>query len=330
MYSNFIYLSKNIAINEKVIKLRQKRIQRSANSGVRRTIFLVIFLIVAASAGLVGSAAAGWIQVDLAPVQQILSWIGVEDQEFQRAERTGEQAMVKDSTSQQTGEPAESSEDAPTPDQLRTLAVVAGNVNLSNERGNILQELNGLKLAARTVFSMEAWSEEIIERSHADYDQVLSEVSSIIYEAALRSGLEPVERYIHRALPTGVRPGFDVRYEYGLRDFAIYNPTDTDYYMQVSISGQEVRVSWSALPAEDWLLPEISISELERFPPKKILLIDHRNKTGMRQIEAGAEGLLIKIYRTIGGQQELIAKDYYPPSPEVFTIPPSAEVEDDS
>ncbi len=339
--------------------MRQKRSQQSGGRGFFGFLLNLILILMLLAAGIVGLHALGWIQIEYEPVKQLLSWAdfnnngqnAASNNEDQDADETsskedqqGQNDAAADAPSgeQPQDTPAHGPEESTTEQPAATqpepaeqpagtregvLATVSGTVAADDGQRALLMQLDGMKIASRGVLSIEDWLSEAEISEPASYNWVLSQMSSLIYEAALRSGLEPVERYLHDELPEGMKPGFDVRYEHGKRNFSIYNPTDHEVYLQLAFDNQQATLSIRGVMGEDWQQPAIRVSAPENFAPETILVVDHQNRTGRTVARPGREGLLVKVYRKIGDEpEELVAKDYYAPQPELITVPPVSQV----
>ncbi|HEX7056019.1 MAG TPA: hypothetical protein VF260_02315 [Bacilli bacterium] len=149
-------------------------------------------------------------------------------------------------------------------------------------------------------------------------------VASVFYEAAIRAGFAVGERHIHRDLPEGLAPGFDVDVAAG-KDLALFNPYSFAVTCRVGAEGDKLAVELLAPENAEWQTPTIAITQ-ETFPAEQINLVDFALPAGGTvKREAGKDGVLIKVAGKINGEQKVIAKDFYAPHPAVIARAPSDE-----
>ncbi|KRE93057.1 hypothetical protein ASG89_05970 [Paenibacillus sp. Soil766] len=190
-----------------------------------------------------------------------------------------------------------------------------------------LEHAGLIKIEPGKLFSYQAWLTEVskgkVPEKKADE---LSHVASLLYEAALRAGMQVGERYPHQDNPDYAAAGFDVNFQSDLRDLTFYNSIDVAITVGVIYNGETPVVTFNGKPEADWKGPKITVSK-EVFAPESIALTDFTLAGQGDKRSEGQSGLLVKVFadRKNDGKNELIYKDYYAPHPTVIAKAPTAE-----
>ncbi|MBS2008899.1 MAG: VanW family protein [Cyanobacteria bacterium SZAS TMP-1] len=119
-------------------------------------------------------------------------------------------------------------------------------------------------------------------------------VSSTLYQVALLSGMDIVERTPHTNTVSSVAPGLDATVWYGRADLKFKNPYDQAVAIDCHQEGQQLIISIKGDAATQVALNKVS-PELRR-----------------RQI--GPEGdrtLIVEVYRKDSGHEHLVSRDRY-------------------
>ena len=202
-------------------------------------------------------------------------------------------------------------------------AAVDGWPRLATVRANA--DVSGLKegaklridLPAAGTFSYRQW------RATPGVEGVQNDavVASLIFEAALRAGLEVGERHIHPSLPTGTRAGFDVDVSEG-KDLTLRNGYTFPVALTLASSGGTLIAEVKGDAPEDWKAPSVTVSEPQTFQPERMELVSaDRSELG---VTTGKPGLLVKVY--VNGQ--LAHKDFYAPVPTRIVRAPSQDMQE--
>lgn len=204
-------------------------------------------------------------------------------------------------------EQAAREKDAP-PDGARLLVQVRGEWQLAE--GVDLAGLDGVQLAAGQMFSLRS----LMEKGAGDG---WSHPASLLHEAAVKAGLAIAERHIGLGLADGVSPGFEAVVDGKSRDLKIYNGHDFDLWVQAGTDLAGIPfIRLVGDPPDGWRTPVISV-ETERFAPETMVVaIGHSSRT-YEPAWTSRDGLLAKVFRTEGGNRELLYKDFYPALPKV-------------
>jgi len=189
---------------------------------------------------------------------------------------------------------------------------LVGTPDIAAEVSKMLVTLDGYILQPNKVFSFNEWysSQQLNSSNNAK-----SALASIIYEVAVRTGMEVGERYTHLTLPKFTNPGFDVEILDEQKNMSIRNPYRYSFQFQNTdvASTQAVNVLTNAKSVQ---LPLISLDN-KTLPFEKVLLADKRG--GGTDLPAGAvNGAIIKVFSVMGGQEkQLVSRDYYPSQAQI-------------
>lgn len=152
------------------------------------------------------------------------------------------------------------------------------------------------------------------------------QVSSTLYQAALRGGLDIIERW-HHSVPIGYLPlGMDAAVASGTKDLVIQNPYQTPLMIGAWIEGDEHITA--LFGAEDVPVPKVSVEirQQRQLLPSTILVEDDQLDKGVEVVvQSGKKGHWLQVYRITeqdDGRQweELISEDHYPPVNEILRI----------
>lgn len=187
-----------------------------------------------------------------------------------------------------------------------------------------------LKLDPGKLLSLNDWVRETVKNKKLEAKEAeLSHLAGMLYEGALRAGLEVGERYIHTDLPNYAAAGFDVHFEPDRKNLTLYNPYDFAFKLEVAYNGQLPVLSLVGSPSAKWSAVSLDVQK-ETVSPDKLMLVDFSlagGKVAEVKREDGKDGLLVKVYKK-GKENEpktLLAKDYYAPHPVVAARAPTAE-----
>lgn len=154
----------------------------------------------------------------------------------------------------------------------------------------------------------------------------ICQVSSTLYQSALRGGLNIVERW-HHSVPIGYLPlGMDAAVASGTKDLVIQNPYQTPLMIGAWIEGNQHITA--IFGAKDVQVPKVNVEirKQRKLIPTTTLVEDDQLDKGVKVVvQPGENGHWLQVYRTMeqeDGRQreELISEDYYPPVDEIIHI----------
>jgi len=201
-------------------------------------------------------------------------------------------------------------------------------VPLSKHEIAWLNEMDQLEFLPDGMFSFNQWVDQIqTAKGLVATEAELSHIAGLLYEAAVRAGLDIGERNTHLKIQEYATAGFDTAIIAGKRDLTFANLQAFTIAAAVDMEKGNSVLSLNGTPAAEWKAPTIKVSE-EKFAPDQLILIDYSLSTTAKDIvrEQGTEGFLIKVTCdcSLRGESKLFSKDYYAPEPTVIARAPEA------
>lgn len=153
----------------------------------------------------------------------------------------------------------------------------------------------------------------------------ICQVSSTIYNAALKAGLSIVERHNH-GLPVGyLPPGYDATVAYNYRDLKFKNNTSSYILIHMQIHNNELVATFFGDPSrtKEVKIMTKSIQTIE--PPVHYQELKDQPSSYCELIQEGKPGYIVETIRVFyeNGEevyQESLGKNYYSPTPEVYAV----------
>lgn len=151
----------------------------------------------------------------------------------------------------------------------------------------------------------------------------ICQVSTTLYNAVLRAGLEIVERRNH-SLPVGYAPlGQDATFASGHINFKFKNTTGKYVLIRTSSANDTLTVKLFGTmdPSITYEIKSTTLREID--PPKKFVKNASLPKGKIELLQAGKVGYVVETYRykKVGGKivdKERISKDTYKPQPALY------------
>lgn len=162
------------------------------------------------------------------------------------------------------------------------------------------------------------------------------QVSSTLYNAALRSDLRILERSRHSRLVNYVEPGLDAAVAYGSIDLQFLNNSGGYLFIAAGCSNGAVTISIYGRVEH---MPEVKIARrVEKvLEPPQVITVDPSLLPGQAFVEEeGSRGFLVTVERVKKDRKgkaitrEFISKDLYPARPRVVLVGPSGGLPRDS
>ncbi|GAW94216.1 VanW family protein [Calderihabitans maritimus] len=153
------------------------------------------------------------------------------------------------------------------------------------------------------------------------------QVSSTLYNAALRANLSIIERRRH-SLPVKYVPlGTDATVAYGLIDLKFQNNTGGHLLIRTRVDRDRLTVKIFGNPENQ---PKVTIVSrvIETMPPKVLYKVDTGLPPGKNLVEReGTPGYKTEVVRIAREgnkvvKKEIISRDIYPPEPAIVRVPP--------
>jgi len=156
-------------------------------------------------------------------------------------------------------------------------------------------------------------------------------IATGVYNAALRAGLEPVERHAHSGLVSYAPPGCDAAVVYGVEDLKFRNTTDSAILVRTLADDDRVVVAlFGATPPEGYKV-EVESRILETLTPKTIEKIDPALQQGQTAVDQKPKtGFVVKVdrYFTENGKvlkHDVIASECRPARDKIVRVPVPVE-----
>ncbi len=151
----------------------------------------------------------------------------------------------------------------------------------------------------------------------------ICQVSTTLYNAVLRAGLEIVERRNH-SLPVSYAPlGQDATFAEGYINFKFRNSTDKYILIRTSSEGGRLTVKlFGSLDAGvSYDIKSVTLQEID--PPTKYVKNTSLPKGSVKLLQRGKPGYVVETYRykKVNGRvvdKERISKDTYKPQPALY------------
>lgn len=143
--------------------------------------------------------------------------------------------------------------------------------------------------------------------------EALDFVASLIYQNVLNIHSEILERHSQHKVPGYLEPGIEATINRnGKKDLQFVNRMATPIKLKLSVEAQQLKAEIYSSGQE----AEVTASVVrdEEIKPRTITRFTNDLSIGQaREIQKGAQGLRVSVYRVIDGVEELVSKDYYPP-----------------
>ena len=204
-------------------------------------------------------------------------------------------------------------------------------ISLSNETmpestmgiNELVLALNDTVVEPNMAFSMINQLGDAINLSNRE---AINFIASNLYNAALNSNGEIIERHSQNKIPSYLSPGLEAKVDVlAGKDLKFANTLTTPILLKLSIDGEKLltEIYTSRKEAE----VSISVTRNETVLPRTITRYSSDLSTGQKQqIQEGTEGLRVSVYRTVYGEQQLVSRDYYPPVNRIVVeSPPQRE-----
>ncbi|MGN7358067.1 VanW family protein [Paenibacillus sp. SAF-054] len=190
-----------------------------------------------------------------------------------------------------------------------------GTKEMNDRMLNVLGRLQNVEIRPNTQFSMNQWLElNKFEKKQGKEGEDIAYTASLLYESAVKAGMEIGERHLHRQLPPYAAPGFDVYIEPADHDLTFYNSLGFSIFISVkkTIDGMP-QIIFEGQPAAGWKQPQINVNT-KKYAPKNFEVTDAKLAPNAISVKsAGTEGLMIEV--TDGTRK--ISRDFYAPQPAV-------------
>lgn len=158
-----------------------------------------------------------------------------------------------------------------------------------------------------------------------DFGGGVCQVAGTLYLAALRAGMDVVQRHRHSRAIEYLPPGLDATVNFGSLDLKIRNPFDTPLYLRTFVKGGRLTVLF--LGKKERGVTYKIVRVVERFRASQVKQIPDTNlKLGtLEVVDKGSSGYRVVIWRLrfegrVLTKREQISSDIYPPRPKIVRV----------
>ena len=175
---------------------------------------------------------------------------------------------------------------------------------------DLAQVLNDRVIAPGETFS---FIQSLGENVDLTNNEELHFTASLIYQNALHTNTEIVERHSQHVVPSYLEPGIEAAVtSSGDKDLQFINRLATPIKLKLSVEAQQLKVEMYTTQKEAAVTTRVVRDE--EIKPRTITRYSNELAVGqVQEIQKGEQGLRVSIYRVIDGVEELVSRDYYPP-----------------
>ena len=175
---------------------------------------------------------------------------------------------------------------------------------------DIAQALNDRVIEPGETFS---FIQSVGENAALANSEALHFVASLIYQNALNTRTEIVERHSQHVVPSYLEPGIEAAVtSSGDKDLQFINRLATPIKLKLSVEAQQLKVEIYTSQQEDPVTTRVVRDE--EIKPRTITRYSNELAVGqVKEIQKGEQGLRVSVYRVMDGIEELVSRDYYPP-----------------
>ncbi|MEK4530207.1 VanW family protein [Solibacillus sp. FSL K6-1554] len=138
-------------------------------------------------------------------------------------------------------------------------------------------------------------------------------VASNLYNAALNMNAEVMERHSQNEIPSYLKPGLEAKVDaLANEDLKFVNTSSNPVVLKLIMEEGNLKTEVYT-PAKETEV-DMTVSKDEEIQPRTITRYSSDLAIGQtEQVQEGAKGLRVSVYRTAFDEQKLVSRDYYPP-----------------
>ena len=143
--------------------------------------------------------------------------------------------------------------------------------------------------------------------------EAINFVASNLYNAALNINAEILERHSQNQIPSYLKPGLEAKVDaLANEDLKFMNTSSHPVVLKLTMEEGNMKTEVYT-PAKETEV-DVTVSQDEEIQPRTITRYSADLAIGQtEQIQEGAKGLRVSVYRTAFDEQKLVSRDYYPP-----------------
>lgn len=170
--------------------------------------------------------------------------------------------------------------------------------------------LNETVIEPQTAFSM---IEKLEDTMNLANREAINFVASNLYNAALNINAEILERHSQNEIPSYLKAGLEAKVDaLANEDFKFANSSSNPVVLKLIMEEGNLKTEVYT-PAKETEV-DVTVSQDEEIQPRTITRYSADLAIGQtEQLQEGAKGLRVSVYRTAFDEQKLVSRDYYPP-----------------
>ena len=180
---------------------------------------------------------------------------------------------------------------------------------------DIANALNDRVIAPGETFSFVQSLEENIDVANSE---ALNFVASLIYQNVLNIDAEIAERHSQHKVPAYLEPGIEAAVNSsGEKDLQFINRMTAPIKLKLSVEAQQLKMEVYTTQEEAEVITRVVRDE--EITPRTITRYSNDLAIGqVKEVQKGEQGLRVSVYRVIDGVEELVSRDYYPPTNQIL------------
>ncbi|WP_339174831.1 VanW family protein [Solibacillus sp. FSL R5-0691] len=162
----------------------------------------------------------------------------------------------------------------------------------------------------QTAFSM---IEKLGDTINLANREAINFVASNLYNAALNINAEILERHSQNEISSYLKPGLEAKVDaLASEDLKFSNSLSHPVVLKLIMEEGNLKTEVYT-PAKETEV-DVTVSQDEQIQPRTITRYSADLAIGQtEQVQVGAKGLRVSVYRTAFDEQKLVSRDYYPP-----------------
>ena len=155
--------------------------------------------------------------------------------------------------------------------------------------------------------------EELGDTMNLANREAINFVASNLYNAALNINAEVLERHSQNEVPSYLKPGLEAKVDaLANEDLKFANSSSNPVVLKLIMEEGNLKTEVYT-PAKEMEV-DVTVSQEEEIQSRTITRYSADLAIGQtEQIQEGAKGLRVSVYRTAFDEQKLVSRDYYPP-----------------
>ena len=162
----------------------------------------------------------------------------------------------------------------------------------------------------QTAFSM---IEKLGDTMNLANREAINFIASNLYNAALNINAEILERHSQTEITSYLKPGLEAKVDVlANEDLKFANSSSNPVVLKLIMEEGNLKTE-IYIPAKETEV-DVTVSKDEEIQPRTIIRYSADLAIGQtEQVQEGAKGLRVSVYRTAFDEQKLVSRDYYPP-----------------